>query len=83
LRARHVRFVQDEVVAVDAPGHVVHTRSARLPYDHLVIALGPELAPELVPGLAEASYNLCDMNSIQQLTPLWDGSNRGRPSARP
>ncbi len=68
LRARHVRFVQDEVVAVDAPGQVVQTRAARLPYDHLVIALGAELAPELVPGLAEASYNLCDMTSVQQLT---------------
>lgn len=68
LRARHVRFFQDEVVAIDAPGHVVQTRAARLPYDHLVIALGAELAPELVPGLAEASYNLCDMTSVQQLT---------------
>lgn len=68
MYARHVRFIQDEVAAIDAPGHMVHTRSARLPYDHLVLALGAELAPELVPGLAEAAYNLCDMNSIQQLT---------------
>jgi sulfide:quinone oxidoreductase len=67
-KARHVRFIQDEVATIDAAGRVVHTRSARLPYDHLVVALGAELAPELVPGLAEAGYNLCDMNSIQQLT---------------
>ncbi len=77
LRARHVRFVQEEVMAIDTSAQVVHTKAARLPYDHLVVALGAELAPELVPGLAEASYNLCDMTSVEKLTAALGRVDRG------
>ena len=67
LRTHHVRFVHDEVVAIDASSRVIVTKAHRLEYDHLVVALGAELAPELVPGLAQGAYNLCDMSSVAQL----------------
>jgi len=66
LRARHARFLHDEVAAIDVPGRAVHTTSQRLPYDHLVIALGAELAPELIPGLAVGAYDLFDLDSVMQ-----------------
>ena len=77
MRARHVHFVHDEVVALDTSGRVVQTKAARLPYDHLLVALGAELAPELVPGLPEASYNLCDMASVEQLKAAVERVERG------
>ncbi len=67
LATRNVRFLLDEVCAIDTSDRIVHTRSRRLPYDRLVLALGAELAPELVPGLAEGAYNLCDLDSVNQL----------------
>jgi len=67
LRARHVRFLRDEIVKIDPQHRVVETRARRLEYDHLVIALGAELAPELVAGLAEGGHNLCDMASVERL----------------
>ena len=67
VRARHVRFVHDEIGAIDTAEQMVHTKAHRLRYDHLVIALGAELSPELVPGLAAGAYNLCDMHSVVQL----------------
>jgi len=77
VRTKHVRFLQDEVAAIDVKGKVVHTRSQRLSYDRLVIALGAELAPDLVPGLADAAYNLCDMGSIVQFREALRGIDRG------
>ena len=67
LTTRNVKFVLDEVTAIDTPEKIVHLKSRRLPYDRLVIALGAELAPELVPGLAEGAYNLCSLPSVLQL----------------
>ena len=66
LRPRHVRLVHDEAVAIDTAERTVRTKSRLLPYEHLVVALGAELAPELVPGLAEAAYNLCELSSMLQ-----------------
>jgi len=76
LRPRHVRFLHDEVVAVDTANRVVRTRSASLPYDRLVVALGAELAPEAVPGLAEGAYNLFELESVLQFREAvrrWEG----------
>ena len=38
-----------------------------LPFDYLVIALGAELAPQAVPGLAEASHSFYDVESARRL----------------
>lgn len=67
LRPRFVRVVHDEVAAIDTASGIVYTKAHRLPYDRLVVALGAELGPELVPGLAEGAYNLCDVASVLQL----------------
>ena len=67
LRAPHVRFLHDEVAFIDTNARIVHTKAHDLKYDRLVVALGAELALELVPGLAEGAYNLCDVSSILHL----------------
>lgn len=67
LKAKHVKFVQDEIVAIDKENQIVRTKSHSLDYDYLVIALGAELSPELITGLAENAYNLCDLQSVMQL----------------
>jgi sulfide:quinone oxidoreductase len=55
LRSKRVTFLQEEVVAIQTAEQAVHTKSRRVAYDYLVIALGAELAPELVPGLSQAA----------------------------
>lgn len=72
LRSRHVTFVHDEIAAIDTDARVVETKSGPLEYDDLVIALGAELAPETIPGLAEGAYNLCDAESVSQLKSVLD-----------
>ncbi len=67
LRFKRVQFIQDEASSIQTGEQAVHTKSRRIEYDYLIIALGAELAPELVPGLSEAAYNLCDFGSVLQL----------------
>src|SRR3989337_2837480 len=52
LRAPHVRFLPDQVASTDTNARTVHSKAHELKYDRLVVALGAELALELVPGLA-------------------------------
>ncbi len=66
LQARHAAFVHDEVVGIDPGPRVVVTKSGPLAYDSLVVALGAELAPELLAGLSEGAYNLYDPAQVTQ-----------------
>ena len=77
LRARHVAFLHDEVAAIDTASKTLHCKSRRLEYDTLVIALGAELAPELVPGLSEGAYDLFDDAAIPTLKAAVEGMTEG------
>ena len=61
-----VEVVQAEVVGIDIGGGRVQTTRQSLGYDHLVIALGAELAPDAIAGLAEAAHTFF----------TWDGAAR-------
>jgi len=77
LRARHVTFLNDAIAAIDTARRTVHLKSRRLEYDHLVVALGAELAPELIPGLAEGAYDLFDDAAIPTLKAAVEGMTEG------
>ena len=77
IKARNVRFIHDEIIKIDTEGKRIHTKSHRIEYDQLIIALGAELAPELVPGLSNAGYNLCNLASILQMKTAIQGMREG------
>jgi sulfide:quinone oxidoreductase len=58
LGKQGVDFVKAEVRRIDPAAKTVETDSETIRADYLVIALGAKLAPELVPGLPEAGYNI-------------------------
>ena len=59
LLARHgVEFVQTEIDAIDPSGRRAETPDGRLDGDQLVVALGAESRPDLVPGLAEHGHDV-------------------------
>jgi sulfide:quinone oxidoreductase len=37
----------------------------------MIIALGADLAPELIPGLAEAGHNLYTLDGARRIHPSW------------
>jgi len=52
LESKGIQWIAEKVVAIDAPGNNVTTSSGhRLDYDYLVIATGPKLSFDEVPGL--------------------------------
>lgn len=58
LGRKGIEVVQGEIEAIDPDRKTVVVDGRELAADHLVISLGAQLAPERVPGLAEAGHNL-------------------------
>lgn len=52
LLRRGVEIVQAEVVSIDPVVRKVRTSANEVAYDHLIVALGADLAPDAIPGLA-------------------------------
>lgn len=58
LRRDGIEVLQAEVLDFDLTQRKVKTSEAELSFDRLVIALGAELAPELLPGFADAAHDV-------------------------
>lgn len=56
LVRRDVEVVEAEVVGIDLARGRVETTNRPIPYDYLIVALGAQLTPEAVPGLARAAH---------------------------
>lgn len=67
LLRRGVELVQAEVIDIDPVQLKVSTSAAEIAYDHLVVALGANLAPGAIPGLAEASQTFFTFEGATQL----------------
>jgi len=60
LQKKAITFIHGKAKGVDAEGSRVITEASQIPYDYLVIATGPHLAFEEVPGLGpEKGHTEC------------------------
>jgi sulfide:quinone oxidoreductase len=57
LQRRGIEVVRGEIERIDPQKREVIVNAQSLTGDYLIIALGAELAPEAVPGLAQAGHN--------------------------
>ena len=62
LERKGIEVVQGEVEGIDPERKSVQVNGKELESDYLVISLGAQLAPEKVPGLAEAGHSLYSMD---------------------
>lgn len=67
LRGQGIRLIRDTVQAIDTIGRNVRLGESSLDYDYLVVALGADLRPDLVEGLAQHSHDFYDAASIPAL----------------
>ncbi|HEU4449752.1 MAG TPA: FAD/NAD(P)-binding oxidoreductase [Gaiellaceae bacterium] len=58
LRRRGIELVEAEARAVDLEARRIETSGEPVAYGRLVVALGAELAPELLPGFAESAHTV-------------------------
>ncbi len=77
LRRAGIDVVHAEARSFDPVGRMVHTDVGTLGGDYVVLALGAELAPETVPGLAEAAFNLYEAEAAYALHHALNGFDRG------
>ena len=68
LRAEGAEIRQDTVRAIDIGARIVRTEAGRLSFDYLIVALGAEPRPDLVPGFSPAAYNLYDVADAERLS---------------
>jgi sulfide:quinone oxidoreductase len=62
-----VELLHSEARGIDLAAHRVETSAGSLTYDFLVVALGAELAPETVPGLAESAQTFYTFDGAASL----------------
>lgn len=62
-----VEVMQTEGRAINLAGSAVETDVGTFTYDYLIIALGAELAPEAIPGLAEAAHTFYTFDGSRKL----------------
>lgn len=77
LRRHGARWLHDEVVAIEPDARRVRTATAELRYDYLVVALGAQPSPDLVPG-AGLAVNLYDAQDVERKAPELQRLTGGR-----
>jgi len=78
LLRRGVELVQAEVLGIDPVRRTVSTSAAEIAYDHLIVALGADLAPEAIPGLAEALQTFFTFEGATRLRDTLKSLSGGR-----
>ena len=77
LKKKGIEVVNDEVLSIDTQAKLVKTMKDRLPYDYLVIALGAEYAPDLIPGFKEHAHHIYDLDSALRFREAVEGFSGG------
>jgi sulfide:quinone oxidoreductase len=67
LARRGLELVQGTVEHIDPVQRVVRVDGKELGADYLVIALGADLAPEVIPGLAQAGHDFYTLSGAESL----------------
>jgi sulfide:quinone oxidoreductase len=69
LRALGIDVRVTKVAAIDPRTRMVRTDEASVPFDYLIVALGAEPRPDLVPGFGAPAFNLYDPDDVERLAP--------------
>lgn len=78
LEKRNVRFVQAEVLGIDPDRQQVELHDRKLDYDHLIVSLGMQVRPDLVPGFSDGSDHPWEIEGALRLREKLDAFRGGR-----
>ena len=67
LTQKGIEVIQGEITALDAATRTVQVDGQAYSGDYLIVSLGAELAPETIPGLAQAGSNLYTLEGMENL----------------
>ena len=78
LEKRNVSFVQSEVLGIDPDRQQVELQNQKIDYDYLIVSLGMQIRPDLIPGFTEASIHPWELDGAVRLRDALASFNRGR-----
>jgi sulfide:quinone oxidoreductase len=78
LERKGIEVRQGEVETIDAEARRVSVGGETIAADYIVVSLGAELAPETIPGLAEAGHNFYTLAGATTLRDALASHQRGR-----
>jgi sulfide:quinone oxidoreductase len=78
LAKRGIEVVRGNIERIDPTRRTVSVSGRELAGDYMIVALGAELAPELVPGLAAAGHNFYTLAGAESLREARLKINKGR-----
>ncbi|MFQ5852933.1 MAG: NAD(P)/FAD-dependent oxidoreductase [Candidatus Binatia bacterium] len=78
LERRKVKVLQAEILAIDPARQQVVLDSTAIPYDHLIVSLGMQPVPGLIPGFTEAAHHAWEMEAALKLKRALESFNGGR-----
>ncbi len=78
LAKRGIEVVRGNIEKIDPAKRTVSVSGRELAGDYMIVALGAELAPELVPGLAAAGHNFYTLAGAESLRDARLKINQGR-----
>jgi len=78
LERRGIEVVRGEILHIDPAAREVVVDERRLVGDHILIALGAELAPETIPGLAQAGHNFYTLTGAESLRTAFERFTCGK-----
>ena len=78
LAKHNVNFIQSEVMGIDPNRQQVELQNQKVDYDYLVVSLGMQVRPDLVPGFAEASVHPWELDGAVRLRDTLETFKEGR-----
>lgn len=62
LKKKGIEVIKDEVTHIDPERKTIQFDGNEIEADYIVVSLGAQLAPELVPGLSESGHNIYSLD---------------------
>jgi len=78
MQQRGIQVVHGTVTAIDPAARAAEVDGRRYKADALVVGLGAELAPELIPGFSDHAFNVYDPQDIPRAAAALQGFSGGR-----
>jgi len=78
LEKRNVRVIQSEILGLDLSRQEVTLQREKISYDYLIVSLGLQTRPDLVPGFADASLHPWEMDTAVRLREALSSFRAGR-----
>jgi sulfide:quinone oxidoreductase len=78
LEKRNVKVIQSEIHGIDPVRQEVSLDKEKIIYDYLIVSLGLQTRPDLVPGFAESSQHPWEMESAVRLRDTLESFRGGR-----